>query len=105
MWSSRARDRRPALLLLAGTGIVALPQLLAHRDPARQLAISTARRDQLAVPIDLVLSCREDDVPLLPQIAQLCGDGGEAGGVRHCTLLLTPMARGERSSCTSSRVM
>ena len=34
---------RPAsvLLLLAGTGVVALPQILMHRDPMRQLAIST----------------------------------------------------------------
>ena len=88
------RAFRPAsvLLLLAGTGVVALPQLLAHRDPNHQLAISTPRHAQLRVPIDLVLSCREDDVLLLPQIAQWCADGGEASGVRTCTLLLTPSA-------------
>ena len=83
---------RPAsvLLLLAGTGVVALPQVLAHRDPTRQLALSTPGRDQLHVPIDLVLSCREDDVLLLPRIAQWCRDGDGARGVRTCTLLLTP---------------
>ena len=31
---------------------------------------------------------------LLPQIAQWCHDGGEARGVRHCTLLLTPASDG-----------
>ena len=88
------RAFRPAsvLLVVAGTGIVALPQLLAHRDPMKLLGISTPRRDQLHVPIDLVYSCREDDVLMLPQLAQWCrdGDGGDASGVRRCTLLLTP---------------
>ena len=78
------------LLCVAGTGIVALPQLLAHRDPMKLLGISTPRRDQLHVPIDLVYSCREDDVLMLPQLAQWCRDGGDASGVRTCTLLLTP---------------
>lgn len=78
------------LLLLAGTGVVALPQILAHRDPIRQLRISTPLRNRLCVPIDLVLSCREDDVLLLPQIAQLCREGGEISGVRSATILLTP---------------
>ena len=88
------RAFRPAsvLLCVAGTGIVALPQLLAHRDPMKLLGISTPRRDQLHVPIDLVYSCREDDVLMLPQLAQWCrdGGGGDASGVRRCTLLLTP---------------
>ena len=88
------RAFRPAsvLLCVAGTGIVALPQLLAHRDPMKLLGISTPRRDQLHVPIDLVYSCREDDVLMLPQLATWCrdGGGGDASGVRRCTLLLTP---------------
>ena len=84
---------RPAsvLLLLAGTGVVALPQILQHRDPNRQLGISTPQRDQLRVPIDLVLSCRGDDVLMLSQLAKWCTEGifKETSGVRHCTLLLT----------------
>ena len=65
---------RPAsiLLLLAGTGVVVLPQVLHHRDPMRQLGFASPRRDQLRVPIDLLFSAREDDVLLLPQIAQWC---------------------------------
>ena len=88
------RAFRPAsvLLLLAGTGVVALPQLLAHREPSRDLGISTPMRDQLCVPIDVVLSCRDDDALMLPQLAQWCrdADGGAARGVRALTLLLTP---------------
>ena len=76
------------LLLLAGTGAVALPQVLHHRDPTNKLALSTHRRDQLRVPIDCIVSCRDDDVLLLPQIAGWCREGEEKG-VRHCTLLLT----------------
>ena len=75
------RAFRPAsvLLCVAGTGIVALPQLLAHRDPMKLLGISTPRRDQLHVPIDLVYSCREDDVLMLPQLAQWCRDSAATG--------------------------
>ena len=62
------------LLLLAGTGVVALPQILQVRDPARKLGISVPRRDQLAAPIDLLLSCREDDVLMVPQLTQWCQD-------------------------------
>lgn len=83
------------LLLLAGTGVVALPAILqarcaspsacmlslhakslyltslslsAFRDPARKLGISIPRKNQLLVPIDLLLSCREDDVLMVPQL-------------------------------------
>ena len=76
------------LLLLAGTGVVALPQILHHRNPNFMLGFPTHKRDQLQVPIDVVLSCREDDVLLLPEIAQWCADG-EGKGVRNFTLLLT----------------
>lgn len=87
---------RPAsvLLLLAGTGIVALPQILHHRDPIQMLSITTPKRDQLEVPIELVLSCREDDVLFLSEIAQWCRGGNNTTGLRHCTLLLTPASTG-----------
>ena len=88
------------LLLLAGTGAVALPQILAHRDPYGKLAIATPTSSRLRIPIDMVLSCREDDVLMLPEIAQWCEDAVrfkekfpdkvEAEGLRRCTLLLTP---------------
>ena len=67
---------KSVLLLLAGTGVVALPQVLAHRDPARKLGISTPRRQTLHnVSVDLLLSCRSDDVLMLDEIAQWCREG------------------------------
>ena len=79
------------LMLLAGTGVVALPQILQHRDPITNLGLCTHKRDQVRVPIDVVLSYRQDDVLLLGQLAKWCraGKGQETEGVRHCTLLLT----------------
>jgi len=77
------------LLLLAGTGVVALPQILAHRDPIRKLGIATPSYKQLRVPIDLILSCREDDVLLIKQIAEWCREAGDTVGIRRFTLLLT----------------
>jgi hypothetical protein len=92
---------RPAslLLLLAGTGIVALPQILAHREPFRLLGIATPKYKQLNCPIDLIQSCREDDVLLLPQIKEYCKEGlkqhPQNRGLRHYKLLLTEGERGE----------
>jgi len=84
---------RSVLLLLAGTGVVALPQVLAHRDPLRKLGIGTPTYKRLLCPIDLIQSCREDDVLLLPEIREHCLEGAKPGsrmrGLRSCTLLLT----------------
>ena len=80
---------RPAsvLLLLAGTGVVALPQILHHRDPLYKLGVPTPRWRQLQVPIDAVLSFRQDDVLCVPQIKEFCLDGKV--GLRNCTVLIT----------------
>lgn len=86
------------LLLLGGTGCVALPQVLHHRDPLNKLGIPTQRRSQMQVPMDLVLSCRADDILFLPEITMLCKQSQEESdirGVRNCTLLLT---KGEEAS-------
>ena len=91
-----ARAFRPAsvLLLLAGTGCVALPQILAHRDPMTKLSISTPKRDQLKVPVDVVLSCREDDPLLVEDVAAWCAEEGDAAGLRRATVLVTPEGAG-----------
>ena len=72
---------------------MALPQILAHREPHRMLGISTARYKQLRCPIDLVYSCRENDILLLQQIKQYCLEGQrdhpKFRGLRNFTLLLT----------------
>ena len=83
------------LLLLAGTGIVALPQILAHREPYRLLGIPTPKYKQMNCPIDLIHSCHEDDVLLLQEIKQYCVEGvsphpsRKLRGLRNYTLLVT----------------
>lgn len=84
------------LLLLAGTGVVVLPQIVHHRDPYGKIGISMNRSQQLHVPIDLILSCRNDDVLMLPDIIQRSREGNDEAksknntkGLRRSTLLLT----------------
>ncbi|EJK44146.1 hypothetical protein THAOC_37342 [Thalassiosira oceanica] len=101
------------LLLLAGTGVVALPQIVHHRDPYGMIGISMRRSQQLLVPIDMILSCRRDDVLMVPEILDYCQqaheqqlqqqrqqeEGGNRGsnrrndpkGLRNTTILLTGM--------------
>jgi ferredoxin-NADP reductase len=82
---------KSVLLLLAGTGCVALPQVLAHRDPLYKLGLSVPRRQQLHVPIDAVLSFRADDVLLVDEVAERCRQHlrDARKGLRRATLLLT----------------
>ena len=81
------------LLLLAGTGIVALPQIMAHRDPLKLLGIATPQYKRLQCPIDMIQSCREDDILLLPEIKEYCLEGLKPSlkfrGLRNYTLLIT----------------
>ena len=91
------------LLLLAGTGIVALPQILAHREPTRLLGISTPQYRRLQCPIDLIQSCREDDILLLPEIKRYCSEGSKPSlrlrGLRNYTLLLTNEKKDQGEYC------
>ena len=73
---------KSVLLLLAGTGIVSLPQILHHRDPIRKLGLSTPKHYQLHVPIDLIASFREDDALYTNEIAEHC----RRDELRYCTL-------------------
>uniref|UniRef100_A0A7S1BNI5 FAD-binding FR-type domain-containing protein n=1 Tax=Corethron hystrix TaxID=216773 RepID=A0A7S1BNI5_9STRA len=90
------------LLLLAGTGIVALPQILAHRNPYRSLGIATPKSSQLQCPIDLILSCREDDLLMLQEINNWCVEGKRPHprfqGLRNCTLLITKKKDDEQNT-------
>jgi len=80
---------RPAsvLLVLAGTGIVAATQVLFHRDPIQKLGFGTPSWDQLRVPIDLVFSCRKDDILMVSDMIAWCRDQNK--GLRRCIVLLT----------------
>lgn len=101
------------LLILAGTGVVALPQILAHRDPTNKLNIATRRLDQLRLPIDLRLSCRADDLLMLPEIIQWCKEGllDEAtisktpfSGLRSCVLHVTSSSEEQQEKSSSDIV-
>ena len=90
---------RSVLLLLAGTGIVALPQILAHKEPHRLLGIPVPKSKQMQCAVDLIASFREDDVLLLQEIKQACVEGARPHprfrGLRSCTLLLAKEKKGE----------
>ena len=47
--SGNAAAPASVLLVLGGTGVVCLPQLLDHRNPVYKLGFSTHRREQLQV--------------------------------------------------------
>ena len=94
-------------LLLGGTGIVILPQILHHRNPIHCLGIATHSKYQLKIPLDLIFSCRKDDILLLQSISDLCRKSqaeGDAKGLRRCTLLLTNADDVESESVSSSQV-
>ncbi|CAD7930307.1 unnamed protein product [Amoebophrya sp. A25] len=73
--SGNGKPPASVLLVLGGTGVVAAPQILAFRDPTTKLCIATRKVDQLRVPVDLVLSCRKDDILMLPEVIAWCREG------------------------------
>jgi len=89
---ANSKFTRPAsvLLLLAGSGIVVAPQVLQHQDPVANLGVSTPG---LHVPINLIYSCRKDDVCMAMNLTTWCTSGmscdGQPRGLMKCTLLLT----------------
>lgn len=79
------------LLVLAGSGIVAAAQILQHQDPIANLGVSTPG---LQVPINLIYSCRKDDVCMMAELVAWTKSGlnmenGKRKGLMRCTLLLT----------------
>ena len=77
------RKHSSVLLLVAGTGVVAVPQVLHHTKPATCFA--PARPPPICQPVSVVYSCRSDDVLLLPELAGWCKDRSLA----RCTVLTT----------------
>jgi ferredoxin-NADP reductase len=78
------------MLILGGTGVVALPQILHHRDPTNKHTIRGGSQPFSSVPLQLILSCRKDDVLLLREVIAWCQD--RRMGLRHCTLFVTDAA-------------
>ena len=75
------RKHSSVLLLVAGTGVVAVPQVLHHTNSATCFG----GRPPVTQPISVIFSCRTDDALLIPELAGLCREGSLA----RCTVLLT----------------
>lgn len=77
-------DRKHAsvLLLVAGTGVVAVPQVLHHAKPATCFGGSPPVKQ----PVSVIYSCRSDDAQLISELASFCRDGS----LKRCTVLVTP---------------
>ena len=76
------------LLILAGSGIVAAPQVLHHTDPSTCFG---ARGPVLRSPISLIYACRRDDVCLSGSLMAWCKDRQ----LQRFTLVLTEPLKGQ----------
>lgn len=86
------------LLLLAGSGIVVASQVLQHQDPQKNVGVSfPGLLRGLLMPINLMYSCRRNDVCMMTDLTAWCKSGmtsdGQMGLVR-CSLLLTESQTG-----------
>lgn len=81
------RKHASTLLLVAGTGVVAVPQVLHHASAATCFGASAGRptRPPITQPVSVIYSCRTDDALLIPELAAFC----QAGALARCTVLLT----------------
>ena len=75
------RKHASVLLVVAGTGVVAVPQVLHHANPATCFG----GRPPINQPISVIYSCRTDDALLIPELASWCREGA----LTRCSVLLT----------------
>ena len=75
------RRHASVLLLVAGTGVVAVPQVLHHANATTCFG----GRPPVTQPVSVIYSCRSDDALLIPELAGLCREGS----LRRCTVLVT----------------
>ena len=76
------RKHASVLLLVAGTGVVAVPQVLHHANATTCFG----GRPPVTQPVSVMYSCRSDDALLIPELAGLC----RQGSLSRCTVLVTP---------------
>lgn len=77
------RKHASVLLLVAGTGVVAVPQVLHHANAGTYFGGRGG--PPITQPISVIYSCRVDDALLIPELVSLCREGSLA----RCTVLLT----------------
>lgn len=80
------RKHASLLLLVAGTGVVAVPQVLHHANAAT--CFGGRGGPPITQPVSVIYSCRADDALLIDEMARLCRDGALA----RCTVLQTAPA-------------
>jgi hypothetical protein len=76
------RKHASVLLLVAGTGVVTVPQVLHHANSKTCFG----PRVPITQPVTAIYSCRSDDALLIPEMARLCLDGS----LTRCMVLVTP---------------
>ena len=81
------RKHASILLLVAGTGVVSVPQVL---HPTRSTTCFGGRGQPITQPVSVVYSCRADDALLVPELASWCQEGSLA----CCSVLLTAAQAG-----------
>jgi ferredoxin-NADP reductase len=83
------RKHASVLLLVAGTGIVAIPQVLHHADRATCFGASIGLPPPVKEPVSVIYSCRRDDALLIPELAGYCHDQS----IERCLVLVTAAAQ------------
>ena len=88
-FSNAVLAHQSVLLVLAGSGIVAAPQVLHHTDPASCFGTATRKIPPLTSPVSVVFACRRDDVLMASELASWCV--AESGARLHrCVLAVSP---------------
>lgn len=77
------RKHLSVLLLVAGTGVVAVPQVLHHAHQATCFDLN--KTPPITSPVSVIYSCRRDDVLLASELATWCKEGM----LQRCVVLTT----------------
>ena len=91
--SNASMQHNGILLVLAGTGVVAAPQVLSHAASATSFGTSPTRPPPIKSAISVVYACRRDDVCMTTDIAQWCTATEEnEAKLQRCVLAISPPA-------------
>ena len=75
------RKHESVLLIVAGTGVVAVPQIMHHASMETCFGV----RPPVKGPVSVIYSCRRDDALLISEMANWCRDGF----IQRCVVAIT----------------
>ena len=75
------RKHESVLLIVAGTGVVVVPQIMHHAS----METCFGGRPPIKVPVSVIYSCRRDDALLIPEMVNWCRDGF----IQRCVVAIT----------------